>query len=122
MDPRSPTAVFTNGNSTALSRFGVRYILAKYIRQAAKKDQRLGKKHLHPHSMRHSTAIHLLKAGVDLTSIASWLGHASTNTTNRYATIDLDMKRKALEKAEPVKTTLSKWSKDEDLLKWLESL
>jgi len=66
--------------------------------------------------------IHLLKAGVDLTSIANWLGHASPNTTNRYATIDMDMKRKALEKAEPLAAAGPEWRRDGDLLKWLESL
>lgn len=122
VDPRSPSPVFTNRNATPLTRFGVRYILGKYVRVAAIKYPQLGKKRLHPHSMRHSTAIHLLKAGVDLTSIANWLGHASPNTTNRYATIDLEMKRKALEKAKPVETKSPEWHRDKDLLKWLESL
>ena len=61
----------------------------------------LGTKRLHPHSLRHSTAVHLLRAGVDITTISHWLGHASVTTTNRYATVDFDMKRKAVEKARP---------------------
>ena len=55
----------------------------------------------HPHSMRHSTAVHLLRAGVDIVTISQWLGHASVTTTHRYATVDLDMKRQALAKARP---------------------
>ena len=51
--------------------------------------------------MRHSTAVHLLRAGVDIVTISQWLGHASVTTTHRYATVDLDMKRKALAKARP---------------------
>ena len=53
--------------------------------------------------MRHSTAIALLKSGVDLSTISQWLGHASLDTTNRYATIDLDMKRKAIARVKPIK-------------------
>ncbi len=51
---------------------------------------------IHPHSLRHTTAIHLLKAGVDFASISQWLGHASLNTTMVYARADLDLKRQAL--------------------------
>jgi site-specific recombinase XerD len=49
--------------------------------------------------MRHSTAVHLLRSGVDIVTISQWLGHASVTTTNRYATVDLEMKRKAIEQA-----------------------
>jgi len=102
IDPRKAQAVFTNRMGTPLTRFGVRYILDKYTRLAAAANPELGAKRLHPHSMRHSTAVHLLKSGVDLNTIASWLGHASPNTTNKYATIDIDMKREAIAKAAPV--------------------
>ena len=51
--------------------------------------------------MRHSTAVHLLKAGVDLVTISHWLGHASVETTNRYASVDLDAKREAISKIQP---------------------
>ena len=75
--------------------------------------------------MRHSTAVHLLKSGVDLTTIASWLGHASLNTTNKYATMDLEMKQKALAKAKPLGDKIapeSSWKENPDILAWLESL
>ena len=75
--------------------------------------------------MRHSTAIHLLKAGVDLSTIANWLGHASVNTTNKYVTMDIEMKRQAMEKAKPLidgAPSQGKWKQDIDLLSWLESL
>jgi integrase/recombinase XerD len=52
--------------------------------------------------MRHSTAVHLLRAGVDIITISQWPGHASVTTTNRYATTDLEMKRKAIEKAQAI--------------------
>ena len=75
--------------------------------------------------MRHSTAVHLLKAGVDLDTIASWLGHASPNTANKYATVDIDMKRDAIERAAPLGDSpkgQSSWHDDDALLTWLESL
>jgi len=121
--PGATTALFSNQLGTPLSRFGIRYILNKYTQLAAEDDPILRHKRLHPHSMRHSTAVYLLKSGVDITSIASWLGHASTNTTNRYATMDLDMKRKIIEKVEsPAKESKRSWHRDSDLLTWLENL
>ena len=87
-------------------------------------DPALAQKRLHPHSLRHSTAVHLLKSGVDLPSIAHWLGHASVNTTNRYATIDLEMKRKALAKARPphARASAPAWRRNTTILEWLEAL
>ena len=52
--------------------------------------------------MRHTTAVHLLQAGVDLVTISHWLGHASVETTNRYTAVNMETKRAALEKARPV--------------------
>jgi integrase/recombinase XerD len=116
--------VFLNHRRQPLTRFGVRYLLAKYCKIAGKNKPTLRAKRLHPHSMRHSTAVHLLKSGVDIVTISHWLGHASINTTNRYASIDLDTKREAISKIEL--TTNSKavatWRSDASILKWLESL
>ena len=125
IDLTKPVSVFRNHLGTPLTRFGVRYILAKYIRKAAEKHSALKSKRLHPHSMRHSTAVHLLKSGVDLDSIANWLGHESSNTTNKYATVDLEMKRQALAKATPPNPQGIpdySWQNDPDMLAWLESL
>ncbi len=125
IDPRTRTPVFTNRNGVALTRFGVRYILRKYFDRARATTPSLVKKRLHPHSIRHSTAVHLLKAGVDMATISQWLGHADINTTNRYATIDLDMKRKAILRAQPVGAEpedVASWRKDTTILEWLEAL
>ena len=76
-------------------------------------------------SLRHSTAVYLLKSGVDLSTIAHWLGHSSINTTHKYVSIDLEAKRAALAKAAPITAkaaAASSWKPGEDLLKWLESL
>jgi len=82
--------IFLNHRRRQLTRFGVRYLLAKYCKIAGKNKPTLRSKRLHPHSMRHSTAVHLLKSGIDIVTISHWLGHTSINTTNRYANIDLD--------------------------------
>jgi len=74
---------------------------------------------------RHSTAVHLLRSGVDIVTISQWLGHASVTTTNRYATVDLEMKRKAIEQARPIDHTttgLALWRSDASILTWLEGL
>lgn len=76
-------------------------ILRRYVRKAARTVPSLRGKKLHPHSIRHSTAIALLKAGVDFATISQWLGHAGLNTTMRYARVDLDLKRQALAQVFP---------------------
>ena len=72
-----------------MTRFGVRIILQKQLRRAVQQVPSLKGKRLHPHSLRHSTAVHLLRSGVDLSTIANWLGHVSVNTTNKYLTLEL---------------------------------
>lgn len=93
--------VFTNARSQQMTRFGVRYLLRKYVAAASCAVPTLRDKRIHPHSIRHSTAVALLKAGVDFTTISQWLGHASINTTMRYARADLDLKRQALSQVFP---------------------
>jgi site-specific recombinase XerD len=123
IDFRSETKVFLNHRGEALTRFGIRYILAKHIERARPDVASLAHKRLHPHSMRHSTAVALLKSGVDLATIAQWLGHASPSTTNRYASIDLDMKRKAIARVQPIpRTRGASWRKSKTILDWLEQL
>lgn len=93
--------VFLNDRGTPLTRFGVRYLLRKYVDAAGKEAPTLADKSIHPHSLRHSTAVHLLKAGVDIVTVSQWLGHSGLNVTMRYARADMDMKRQALEQVFP---------------------
>jgi integrase/recombinase XerD len=93
--------LFTNGRGEPLTRFGVRYLLNKHLAVAGQQAVTLRDKRIHPHSVRHSTGICLLKAGVDFATISEWLGHASLNTTMRYARADLDLKRQALAQVFP---------------------
>ena len=78
---------------------------------------------LSPHTIRHTTATHLLRAGVDINTIRAWLGHVSLNTTNIYAEVDLEMKAKALARCEVSRTTSRlKWRDDKDLMEFLRNL
>jgi integrase/recombinase XerD len=122
---RQSAALFLNHRGTPLTRFGIRLILRKRIRKAAQCEPSLKNKRLHPHSLRHSTAIHLLRSGVDLSTIAHWLGHASVNTTNKYLAVDLQAKREALAMAKPLlkdSRRSKKWHRDRNLIAWLEKL
>ncbi len=123
LDLRSDARVFLNHRGQPLTRFGVRYILTKHLNRVRADVSTLRCKRLHPHSMRHSTAVALLTSGVDLSTISQWLGHSSPNTTNRYATIDLEMKRRAIAKVKPVRCCASaSWRQNQSVLEWLESL
>jgi integrase/recombinase XerD len=123
LDLRSEVRVFLNHRDEPLTRFGIRHILGRRLDRASQFVPHLRKKRLHPHSMRHSTAIALLKSGVDLSTISHYLGHASLTTTNRYAKVDLEMKRKAIARVKPVAhQPHTPWSKTPTILDWLESL
>jgi site-specific recombinase XerD len=123
LDLRSEARVFLNHRGEPLTRFGIRYILARCLNRACEGIPNLRKKRLHPHSMRHSTAVALLKSGADLSTISHYLGHASLTTTNRYAKVDLEMKRQAIARVKPVpRQSRPPWSNRHTTLDWLESL
>ena len=118
--------IFRNRRGEPMTRFGVRYIVRRCAERAQIAVPRLAKKRVHPHTFRHSAAVHLMRSGVDFVTISHWLGHASVETTNRYVAIDLETKRKALEQAGPIddfqKPALASWRTDRSLLDWLEAL
>lgn len=117
--------LFVNQRGEPLTRFGVRYLLHKYAVQAAVTTTDL-QALPHPHTLRHTTAVHLLKAGVDYKTISDWLGHASMNTTTRYARSDLDLKRQALSQVFPdllgPKAKAHVLFEPEELRNWLRRL
>ncbi len=96
---RPPTErVFLNRRREPLTRFGIYALIRMCVARAGRSMPSLFSKRVSPHTLRHSTATHLLRAGVDINTIRSWLGHVSLDTTQVYAEIDLEMKARALEK------------------------
>lgn len=127
LESGSSDQLFRNRHGRPLTRYGVRYLVQKYARLAQVVAPSLARKRVHPHTMRHTTAVHLLRAGVDLVSISHWLGHASIETTNRYAVVDLETKRAAIAKLNPgsdvgIDPTVALWRSDASILEWLEAL
>ena len=121
---RDARALFVNRANEQMSRSGVRYILGKYARQAGSVCPGL-KGPISPHLIRHSKAMHLLQAGNPLIIIRDILGHVDIKTTDIYARADIEMQRRALEKAEPSAPKVSDplpWQSDKSLLEWLASL
>ena len=121
---RSNAPLFPSRSGGKLTRKGVSYILAKYVDGAHVLRPGLLPKTVSPHCLRHSKSMHLLQSGVDLIYIRDILGHSDIKTTEVYARIDSEMKRKALEKAVTgvVSDDMPVWQKDSGLLSWLKSL
>lgn len=125
IDATDTEPLFRNRRGDPLTRFGVRYVLRKHVQSAGTTAKTLTDKRVHPHVLRHTTAVHLLQAGVDLVTISHWLGHASVETTNRYLAVDLEMKRVAIAKASQladIEPALVAWRSDATILSWLEAL
>jgi len=114
--------LFFNSRKEKLTRAGINYIVQKYVKTARKENGMIIPENISCHSLRHSKAMHLLQAGVNLVYIRDILGHVSIQTTEIYARADSKQKREALEKAyvnvnpdeEPI------WTKDENLVTWLK--
>ena len=90
--------VFLNAHGGRITRYGVGTILQRNVTIAAESVTSLSSKCVSPHTLRHTAAMHLLQAGVELNVIRSWLGHVSITTTSQYIEIDMEMKRRAIER------------------------
>lgn len=88
--------VFSGRTGQPLTRFGIHRLVTHNAKLAAASAPSLTTKRVSPHTIRHTTAVHLLRAGVDINTIRAWLGHVSLDTTHIYAEVDLEMKAKAL--------------------------
>jgi site-specific recombinase XerD len=116
--------IFVNRYGEPLGAAGVRFKLKDYVRRAAQRLPTLARKHVTPHTFRHSMGVAMVAAGIDVTVIRSLLGHVSLDTTNHYARANVETKRQALAKVD-ASTRPSKpprWRRDPDLLTWLNSL
>jgi site-specific recombinase XerD len=125
-DGTQPDApLFLNAHGKRITRFGVGTILKRNVAVAATPQASLAAKNVSPHTLRHTTALHLLQAGVELNVIKSWLGHVSITTTSQYIEIDMAMKRKAIERCPPPVTVPDgegRWHTSKDIVQWLEDL
>ena len=122
--PAPDAPVFTSATGDALTRFGIYKIVRRHAGHLD--DDRLQRR-VSPHLFRHTAAVHLLEAGVEVNVIRGWLGHADLTTTNRYAEINTKAKIEALRNTEPPGSsegTRSRpvWRSDAALLDWLSSL
>lgn len=118
-------ALILNNKGSNITRFGIRYIVKKYASIAEEKCPSLKTKKIGPHTLRHSTAMHLLRAGNDLNMVQMWLGHSDINTTHQYVELDMKMKRDMLLKSISPEDSKDRnqpvWKQDK-ILKWLEKL
>ena len=115
--------LFTNNQHNKLTKEGISYIISKYV-ESARKSSTIVPLKVNPHMLRHSKAMHLLQAGVNLIYIRDFLGHVDLKTTEIYARADTEMKRKAIVNAYPdlIDSNLPDWNKNKQLLSWLSDL
>lgn len=123
-DRKENESVFINRLGKPITRFGIYEMVVKYAATLAKVMPSIEKKRLTPHTIRHTTATHLLQAGVDINTIRAWLGHVSINTTNLYAEVNLKMKAAALlkYKVDDVSEKKPRWKDDRKLMDFLDNL
>jgi len=119
--------VFLNVRGESITRFGIHTLVERTAARAVETAPSLRQKRVSPHTLRHTTAVHLLRSGVDINTIRAWLGHVSLETTNRYAEVDLEMKAQALAtcavtESGPTPDRRPAWRKDRDLMAFLTSL
>jgi len=122
--PPTPGAPVFAAHGQPLTRYGIYKIIRRHASRFD--DPRTGRR-VSPHTFRHTAAVHLLEAGVEVNVIRSWLGHADLATTNRYAEINTKTKLAALQATEPHDVSKGSrtnpiWRSDRSLLNWLASL
>ncbi len=119
----SDSALLPNRYGHAMTRFNVTQRLKIAVDKASKTYKELLNKKISPHTIRHTTAMHLLQAGVDFNIIALWLGHESPTTTHRYVEANLAMKQEALARLQETSVDMRRYSvKDDELMKFLQAL
>lgn len=115
-------ALFPARDGNAMTRSNVTQRLKVYVQAAAKTMPALLGRAISPHTIRHTTAMHLLQSGIDITVIALWLGHESPATTHMYVEADLAMKERALGRLQPPSTTTQRYRPPDELMAFLQSL
>lgn len=121
-DSSPDNPLLPNSRGAAMTRAGVAQRLRRTMKLAAQRDSTLGNRTVSPHTIRHTTAMHMLQSGVDLSVIAMWLGHESIQTTHQYLRADLETKKKALSAVESPRLPRSSKAPSKPLLQFLEGL
>lgn len=119
---RPGTAFFPGPHGAPLSRDAIEHRLAAHVRTATRSCPSIASKRITVHTLRHTAAMNLLHAGVDITVIALWLGHEQTSTTDVYLHADTQLKKDALDKTRPPNVTPGTYTPQADILAWLETL
>lgn len=119
---RGSAALLPNRSGHPMTRCNVAQRLALAVERASVDQPSLQSKRVSPHTLRHTTAMHLLQSGVPFNVIALWLGHESMNTTHRYVEANLEMKEKALARLEAPDIKLKRFRASDDLMKFLKAL
>ncbi|MBF0359997.1 MAG: tyrosine-type recombinase/integrase [Oligoflexia bacterium] len=116
--------IFLGKKRTPISRFGILYLVKSYLDKTVQNCESLRGKKIGVHTFRHTTAMHLLQSGVDISVIKSWLGHVDLNTTNNYVEINMEAKEKALGKIKKsnFKEIEKLKRKNENIVEWLEAI
>ena len=116
--------VFLNRRGEPITRFGIHTMVERYIERLRPTTPALRDKRVSPHVIRHSTATHLLQAGVDINTIRAWLGHVSLDTTSIYAETDMATKKRALATLDRGRTRKASggWSGGPDVMSFLRSM
>jgi len=114
--------LFRGRNGEALTRSGIRFRIDKLVSIASSISPTLSEKNISAHTFRHSVAMNLLTSGVDISSIAIWLGHESIETTHKYMVADMELKRKALESMSIPNDASYSYKPSQDLIRFLDSL
>jgi site-specific recombinase XerD len=116
-------AVFLNRSNQPLTRFGIHRLVTQYAERASRTVPSMATKRVSPHTIRHTTAVHLLRAGVDINTIRAWLGHVSLDTTHVYAEVDMEMKAKALARVDISDLQSRPWRRPlPSLMKFLKTI
>ena len=119
---RGEAALLPNRDGQAMCRSNVTQRLSLAVARATAEQPSLANKRISPHTLRHTSAMHLLQSGVPFNVIALWLGHESTTTTHRYVEADLAMKEKALARLEAPDTKMGRYKAPDSLLRFLQTL
>jgi site-specific recombinase XerD len=118
----SASSLLPNRAGQPMTRSNVTQRLDLAVKVASSTHPRLIDRHVSPHMIRHTTAMHLLQSGVDISVIALWLGHESPTTTHQYVEADLAMKERALARLQEPGVDIRRYQAPDSLLEFLKTL